>query len=150
MAHYSTNDPHKTYRLSDFINRKDSDKITYSRYSIFNQSITNKNLIYSIDNIIYTYMDEIESMRHRVYVTLNEKIKYQYKPKLLAFDIYGSVETYFIILAMNGMCNHKEFDLESQEFWALAPNDMVNIMNSIYLGETKYINANREHLGIYT
>lgn len=150
MALYSTGDPHKTYRLSDFISRKDSDKITYSRYSIYNQSITDKNLIYAIDNIIYTYMDEIDAMRLKVYVTLDEKIKYQYKPKLLAYDIYGSIETYFVLLAMNGMCNHKEFTLDSQEFWAMTPHDMVNIMNSIYIGETRYLNANRDHLGIYT
>lgn len=148
MSTVNITDPNETYTLSQFIALKDMDSVTYSKYAVFEQSLTEPDMIYAIDNVIYTYMDELKSLKKCVVVSEEEKMKYAYKPKLLAFDIYGSVETYFVILAMNGMCNLKEFTLEQNRFYALTPSDMVNMMNSIYNAERDYLSKNRNNVGI--
>ena len=127
---------------------KSSDKVTYRNYSILQKSLDDPTIVYSINNIIYDYMDELKSYRKLVSVTENDKIKYKYKPKLLAYDLYGTTESYFIILALNGMCNVKEFDLKDNTFYALTPSDMTSLMSAIYRAEQNYITLNRNTLNI--
>ena len=144
-----SNLPQETYTLSQFINAKESDTLTYSKLSILQRSLTHPEMVYAIDNVLYTYMDEIKSFRKRVKLTLHEKTKYMYKPKLLSYDIYGSTELYFVLLAMNGQCNLKEFDLVDKRFYALTPVDMTAIINSIMIAEDEHIKINRNNLNIY-
>lgn len=140
--------PAETYTLDQFISMKNSDKITYRNYSILQPSLDDPSIVYSVDNIIYSYMDELKSYRKLVSVSELEKIKYRYKPKLLAYDCYGSTEIYFVLLAINNMCNIKEFDLKDNTFWGLTPSDMVELMNSIYRAEQQHITLNRNTLHI--
>lgn len=148
MIYSSSTNVEETYTLSQFISMKDNDEMTYRNFSILQRSITDPTMIYSIDNVIYDYLEEMKLYRKLVTVSDREKIKYKYKPKLLAYDIYGSTETYFILLAMNGMCNIKEFDLLDNTFWALSPVDMVTFLNTISKAESNYITLNRSNLGI--
>lgn len=148
MIYSSSTNVEETYTLSQFISMKDNDEITYRNFSILQKSITDPTMIYSIDNVIYDYLEEMKLYRKLVTVSDQEKIKYKYKPKLLSFDIYGSTEAYFILLAMNGMCNIKEFDLLDNTFWALSPTDMVTFLNTISKAESEYITLNRSNLGI--
>ena len=134
MASGTISEPQETYTLAQFISLRDADKIVYQRYAVMERSITYPTMVYAIDN---------------VRVTLDEKMKYQYKPKLLAYDIYGSTESYFMILALNGMCNLKEFSLEDRKFYALTPADLSTFMSSIYNAESKFLQMNRVNLEIY-
>ena len=151
MAQSNTtmDEPQETYTLNQFIEMKDIDKLVYRRYSIMQRSLTNEELIYCIDNVIYTYMEEMNARRKIVSVTETERIKYAYKPKLLAYDIYGSTELFFLLLALNGMCNLKQFDLSERRFFALTPQDASTYMSNIYNAESEYIRLNRSNLGIY-
>lgn len=151
MAQSNTtmNEPQETYTLNQFIEMKDIDKLVYRRYSIMQRSLTNEELVYCIDNVIYTYMEEMNARRKIVSVTETERIKYAYKPKLLAYDIYGSTELFFLLLALNGMCNLKQFDLSERRFFALTPQDASTYMSNIYNAESEYIRLNRSNLGIY-
>ena len=130
--------PNETYTLNQFIALKDSDSITYQKYSVLNRSITNEN----------NYMDEIMERRKICTFTKEEQLKYMYKPKLLSYDIYNSSEAYFIILAMNGMCNAKEFDLAEMKLNLLMPTDMANYMSQIANVEKEFINLNRTTQGV--
>ena len=56
--------------------------------------------------------------------------------------------TYFIILAMNGMCNAKEFDLAEMKLNLLMPTDMANYMSQIANVEKEFINLNRTTQGV--
>lgn len=94
-------------------------------------------------------MEEMNARRKIVSVTETERIKYAYKPKLLAYDIYGSTELFFLLLALNGMCNLKQFDLSERRFFALTPQDASTYMSNIYNAESEYIRLNRSNLGIY-
>lgn len=151
MAQSTTaiSEPQLTYTLNQFIALKDVDRIVYRRYSIMQRSLTNEEMIYCIDNVIYTYLDEMKSKRKLVSVTESERIKYAYKPKLLSYDVYGTTELFFILLAMNGMCNLKQFDLSERTFFALTPQDCSTFVNDIYNAESAYIQLNRTNIEVY-
>ena len=149
MASTTISEPPETYTLNQFISLRDSDKMMYVKYSILSRSIDHPEMVYAIENVVYNYMDIINSRKKTVIVDQEQKIKYQYKPKLLAYDVYGSTESYFMILACNGMCNLKEFALEEFKFYALTPSDLAAIMSSILNAENKYITMNRSNLEIY-
>lgn len=143
MIDIGLNSPTETYTLSQFINFKDSDSVTYRTLSVLNRSITNSKLVYSIDNLVYNYMDEINAKKKILSLKVEERLHYAYKPKLLSYDIYGTTETYFIILAMNGMCNLKEFDLENSRLNVLMPSDMSDLISKILNAENQFIKLNR-------
>ena len=145
----SIDQPQISYTLNQFIALKDVDRIVYRRYSIMQRSLTNKELVYCIDNILYTYMDEMKQKRKLVSVTESERIKYAYKPKLLSYDIYGSTEVFFLLLAMNDMFNMKQFDLSEKKFFALTPQDASIFLSDIYNAESQYLTLNRTALGVY-
>lgn len=149
MASTTISEPQETYTLNQFISLRDSDKMMYVKYSILSRSIDHPEMVYAIENVVYNYMDIINSRKKTVIVDQEQKIKYQYKPKLLAYDVYGSTESYFMILACNGICNLKEFTLEEFKFYALTPSDLAAIMSSILNAENKYITMNRSNLEIY-
>ena len=140
--------PNETYTVNQFISLKDSDSIAYQKYSVLNRSLNNDKLVYSIDNVIYGYMDEIMAKKKICTFTKEEQLKYMYKPKLLAYDIYNSSESYFIILAMNGMCNAKEFDLAEMKLNLLMPSDMASFMSQIANVEKEYMDLNRSNQGV--
>lgn len=140
--------PNKTYTLDYFINLKDSEPISYRKYSILERSITDDSLVYSIDNIIYPYMDEINQKRQIVTLSDSDVLKYKFKPKLFSYDVYGSTEIFFVILAMNGMYGIKEFTLEDKQLYALHPRDLNTLLNNIYNAEKEYLSINRDSLNI--
>lgn len=149
MASTTISEPQETYTLDQFISLRDADKITYVKYSILERSLDHPEMVYAIDNVIYKYLDIINRLKKTVIVDQDQKIKYQYKPKLLAYDVYGSTESYFVLLACNGMCNLKSFTLEEMKFYALTPGDLSSLMSSIYSAESRYITMNRTNLEIY-
>lgn len=146
MANSKLNNPATTYTVDQMIALKNSDSITYKNYSILQKSLKDDNLIYSIDNVIYDYMDVINQYKKLVGFSDMEVVKYKYKPKLFAYDIYGSTECYFVIMAVNGICNVKEFELIDHTAWALAPDDMYSIMNLIGRAEKNRIDINRSEI----
>lgn len=129
--------PAKTSTIAEFISFKNSDDISYNNLSFRDKY---DNIIYPIKNIIDDYIDEL--MELTVNITLNDQeyLKYKYKPKILANDIYGNSELDFIILAINNICNMKEFDMQTIKL--IKDEDLDNFLTSIY-------NANKNDLDIY-
>ena len=135
-------DPACTYRLSDFINLKDNDEFTYDKYALYMQSYNVEHIIYSSNNSIYTYLDEMKD-RSVIYTFSDEEFrKYQYRPKLLAYDLYGSTELYFIILALNDTCNIKDFN--KRKVRLMFRQDLSDILSQIFNAESNRLYLNRQ------
>ena len=135
-------DPACTYRLSDFINLKDNDEFTYDKYALYMQSYNGEHIIYSSDNSIYTYLDEMKD-RSVIYTFSDEEFrKYQYRPKLLAYDLYGATELYFIILALNDTCNIKDFN--KRKVRLMFRQDLSDILSQIFNAESNRLYLNRQ------
>lgn len=137
MGLVKATNPSKTATIAEFISFKNNDDICYN-----NLSFTDKydSIIYPIKNIIDDYIDELMELVVKVTLNDQEYIKYKYKPKILARDIYGNAELDFVILRINGICNMKEFDY--RELNLIKEKDLSDFLTDIY-------NANKNDLDIY-
>lgn len=138
MGFALTNDPNKTSTIEEFISFKNDDTFSYH-----NMSFRDKygNISYPIKNIIDDYKDELmELVLDDVILSETEYLKYRYKPRLLANDIYDNPDLDFVILAINGICNMKEFD--SKKIKLIKLDDLNNFLTSIF-------NANKDDIDIY-
>lgn len=140
-----SNLPEKTATIEEFIDMKETDDITYSQFSILVKCIGENSVVqYAQDNIIYDYLDELNESAVEYEMTDDEFVKYRCKPKLLAYDLYGSTEIYFVIMALNGMCNIKDFN--KRKLKLLYRSRLLELLNEIYSAESEYIKYNRLHL----
>ena len=144
----STSKVEETYTVEDFIELgKDIDDIQYSKFSIFSKAASTavNPILYPEHNVIYDYEEEFKKLSQTVQMTDSEYHKYRLKPKLLAYDLYGSTELYFAILYMNGMYNIKDFDRRTIKLIKKAT--MIELLEAIYNAERNYINTNRSSVG---
>lgn len=140
------NSVHKQYTIDDFITLgKNSTSISYKRFSILSKSIVSPEILYAENNIIYDYIEEFKKLAEKVELSDSNYHKYAYKPKLLAYDLYESTEIYFIILALNGMYDIKDFNKHTLNL--LYRDDMLQLLSLIYNAESGYISANRKKVG---
>lgn len=137
-------DPDKTSTVEEFINAGISDEMTYNNFSILFKSSQQDNIILSANNIIYDYMDEIKPYIVNVSLSEEEYIKYRYKPKLFAYDIYGSTELFFVVMTVNGIYDIKDFNRRNIK--ALYKKQLFELLNQIYNAESGYIQKNRSDL----
>lgn len=140
----ANSDPAKTYKVEDFIDMQENDSFTYATMALYMQSIVDKTIVYSSDNVLYDYLEEIKGKAVDYTFSDSEYMKYKYRPKLLAYDIYGSTELYFVILAMNNTCNIKDFNKRTIKM--LYKSDMSDLLNAIVSAEKNRISLNRESI----
>jgi hypothetical protein len=133
-----------TCTLESFIKYKDYDSnIYYSNLSIFEKAIDNSEILL-VHNVLNDYQEEILEKSALVKLTDKEFNKYIYKPKLLAYDLYGFCEYYYIILFLNQMTNIKEFN--KRKIRLLRPSTLSSILSSIYSSEEDFITTNQDLL----
>ena len=127
----------KYKNLNEFISLSEKTPVSYHNTS-FIELIDN--VEFTIHNIISDYIEELRHLSYNVILTEKEYRKYKYKPKLLANDIYGNSEYYFIILAINNLADVKYFD--QKELLLLKKEDMINYISKIF-------NAEKNNIDIY-
>ena len=124
-----------TSTLESFINYKNLDSnIYYKDLSIFEKSIDGKSVLLSY-NILNDYRKEIFDFIIPITLTNEEFQKYQYQPKKLAYDLYGSTEYDYMILFINSMTNIKEFN--RRRINLMRAKDMSNVLSAIYSSESE-------------
>ena len=135
------NNPAQTYTLEQFINMKNTDGITYNNFSIYGK-IDGQKILES--NILDEYIDDLVSLSKIVKLSSDEYIKYKYAPDLLAYDVYGSVQLDFVILAVNDMIDPKDFNLKRLKL----PTSTIlkTMLNEIYSVNAGWISKNRYDL----
>ena len=131
----------KTYSVRDFIDMRSSDDITYYNYSIL-EYLNGFDMF--VTNLLYDYEDELIEKSVTIKLTDKDKIKYRYKPYLFAYDIYGSTESAFIIMMLNGIIDPKEFNFDRVK--AIKKSDLNSILGRIESVNFEYINNNRSRL----
>lgn len=132
---------HKTYTIEDLITEGQGDIVTYTKFSLLEKI---GDITIPTENIIFDYMDEIKEAAVTVRLTDTEFHKYKYKPKLLAFDVYGTTESYFIIMALNNIIDVRDF--RSKRLKMLRKGTMSEIVSRIYSANTNMIKANRQNI----
>lgn len=133
-----------TYTIEQFIQLDANDKIQFDTLSLFEKN--NDGIYFPIYNVINDYIDELKSVCAIGVMSDKDFNRYKYKPKLLAYDLYGSQELFFIILSLNDMSNVKEFTKKKVK---LLRKEYINdILSYIYNSEKNIIIKNRENIGM--
>lgn len=131
----------KTYTIEEFIAEGSSTEISYDKLSIFE----NVDGLYLVThNVLDDYKKEIYQCCRTIVLSTSEMNKYRYKPKLLAYDIYGSTELFFIILFTNNMCDVKEFD--KKKLRLLPQDSLEEIISYIYQSQQPFLSKNRQNM----
>ena len=132
------NNPAKTYTLEQFISMKSTDDMTYNNFSIYGV-IDGQKILES--NLIDEYLDELVKLSNIVQLSTEEYKKYKYSPDLLAYDVYGSIQLDFVILAANDMIDPKDFNLKKLKLPTVSA--MKTFLNEVYGAKTGWISKNR-------
>lgn len=132
-----------TYTVEQFIKANSNIVINYEKLSLIEKMNNIETVTY---NLLNDYIDELDSLTVNVVLTDLDYLKYAFKPKLLAYDVYGSVELYFIILFLNNICDVKDF--RNRKIKMLKKDDLNAVLSAIYNAETATIRKNRNKLGM--
>lgn len=129
--------PEKTYTVEEFIKAGQGVTLTYQNLSLINK--LEDNIKFPFMNVFNTYVDDIldSALIKMVKFTDDEYFKYQFRPKLLAYDIYGSTDVYFIILAINRILSPKDFTAKTIKM--ISKQDLNKLMSYIYNAEKDLI-----------
>lgn len=96
-----------------------------------------------MENIIYDYLDELKKVSMMIQLSDEEFLRYQYRPDLLSYDMYGTMTYDYIILALNDIISPKYF---TKKKLLMIPSEYIeNILSDIYSTEKEYIDYNRAH-----
>lgn len=140
MARVERNEFDDSSTVSGTINDRAS-SILLSYYNTSLVEDIGDGIEYNPHNVIYDYIDELQSMCHTVLLSDIEYIRYEFRPDLLSYDIYGTIDYDFVILALNGMLSPKEFI--KKKIKMIPVEEMSDILNSIYNAEQSYLMKNR-------
>lgn len=127
--------------VEEFIDLQSTDDVTYYNYSIL-EYLNGFDVF--LTNLLYDYEDEFQDVALTIQLNDLEKFKYRYKPYLLAYDLYGSTETAFILMMLNGIIDPKEFVFEKIK--VLRPSDLNDILSRIRSVNEEFLYNNREKL----
>ena len=127
--------------IEDFINSKQEVYMSYDFMTLYDKI---ENGIFASYNVLNDYLDDIKNLA--VEVTLTDEMfrKYEYKPKLLCYDIYGYKELYFIILVINEMISVKDF--RKKKIKMLYVEDMNNLITHLIKAEKDLKDRNNDEL----
>ena len=135
MSTEGLTDPRKSHTLSEFLSAGTSaEAMSYTKLS-FLQKVDN--IRYCVKMILNDYLYEFKSSALLCELSTEEYLKYKYNPKMLASDIYGSTELYYVILLINDICNVRDFDFK--ELYLLKRDDMSSFLSKIYSSEHESI-----------
>jgi hypothetical protein len=121
-------DPRKAHTLSEFLSATAaSSAISYPKLSFIEKI---DRIEYPVKNVLNDYLYELKQSALEITLDQQQELKYFYRPKLLASDIYGSTELYYIILLLNDICDIKYFNINPLKM--LTKNDMSELISKIY------------------
>lgn len=135
--------PEMTITLSQLENSGRSIMISYDTLS-YKEKLHNGTTI-SILNVINDYMDELDELSSIVILSNDEYYRYRYKPKLLAYRIYGNTELYYIICLLNKVIDVKDFNFRKLKLPSV--HRMNEFLSSVYNAEKRKIDLyNSTHM----
>lgn len=130
--------PSETYTLEDFVSMKIVDDMTYYNFSI----VEVINGVKHLDiNLVEEYLDILKKASVKIELSKQEFRRYQYRPDLLSYDIYGSTQLDFVILLLNDIIDPKEFTRTI--LYLPRASVLKEFLDAVYSKESGYIEQNR-------
>lgn len=111
-----------------------SNNVNYIKYQ-------NTDRVIPVDGIFsQKYRDHLISVSQEVELTEEEYNKYKYRPKLLSYDLYGTVDYWFILMIINNVSTIISFNLKTIRF---IPSESLDILELIMNKEKTYLQTNQ-------
>lgn len=125
--------PENTYTIEEFIEAGKGVTLTYQNLSLKNS--IGESIKFPFKNVFDDYLPDIINTAVIGTVLLNETeyIKYKYRPKILAYDVYGTTDLDFVILAINKIATPKDF--VHKKIKMIKKNYINELMSAIYNAE---------------
>lgn len=132
--------PETTCTIESFINSGQNSSVSYQSLSLI--SDLGDKIKFPFLNVFNDYIEDINSDKIIKIAKLapDEIQKYIYRPKILAYDIYGKTELYFLILALNNIGTPKDFTLKNGKVKLISKQDANDALKYIYNAEKNLIN----------
>ena len=140
-VNYIYSKPSDTFTINQFIACQSDYEASYYNFSFIdtiNYDYMNETIHYAAYNVISDYLDEIRDKCIQVKLSDAEMMKYIYRPKLLAYDIYKNQELAFLILIINDMYSIKQFT--KNKLLLPKKNDMIEICKQLFNSNKQSIN----------
>ena len=138
------NNPLYAHSLQEFIDAGTNSGVP--TYDFWSYKELYNNIEFIIKNVLHDYLFELRNLCTNVYLTDKELKKYNYNPKLLSADVYGTTELHYMILMFNGICNVKEF-VNINPIKMIRKDDLNAYITNLVTSEKKYIdmyNSNKK------
>ena len=119
------------YTLSNFIREYGVEELRVDAFhlkEVFFQDGMNHKIVVNGDNIADKYAIELEENKKTVEFTTKEYYKYQFNPKVLSYDLYGTTELWFFILMANEIYTISEFDFKKLKLFDASIISKLNRM----------------------
>ena len=140
---YTFNTPEKTDTIDKFIACQSSTEPSYYNFSFKDETYYNgidRWLRFSTYNVISDYIYDIREEYGENYTFTDEQfLKYKYKPKLVAFDLYGCAELGPFILLLNDMYSVRQFNRKNVIL--ITKSNMREIVNYLFNANNAAIKA---------
>ena len=130
------------YTIKEFIDNYTIDDVTFNTVflkDVFNTP--NGKMIVNGSSVLDRYRNELSQYKTKLKLTSEEYRKYQYNPKVLSYDIYGTTELWFLILHANELTSVSQFDMEQPYVYTGV---IANVITSALNLEKDYIDYNEE------
>lgn len=130
------------YTIKEFIDNYAIDDVTFNTVflkDVFNTP--NGKMIVNGSSVLDRYRNELSQYKTKLKLTSEEYRKYQYNPKVLSYDIYGTTEFWFLILHANELTSVSQFDMEQPYVYTGV---IASVITSALNLEKDYIDYNEE------
>lgn len=125
--------PDQTYTIEGFIEAGKGVTLTYQRLSLVNH--IGEKIQFPFKNVFNDYLSDIENSSLLCLIEISDKefMRYQYRPKLLSYDVYGTTDLDFVIMGINRIINPKEFNYKKIKM--IRKRDLNELLSNIYNAE---------------
>ena len=127
MAFYAT--------IEELLDSVDESELTYrSLHSYIYIKNKGEHIKIPYDSILHNYLPFLKETAVTTDFSDMEKVKYQYKPKSLSYDLYGTTELWSALLELNNMVSL--LDLKTDKpILVFDPNEVMELLNEAMIME---------------
>lgn len=136
-----SSEPKLTSSLEDFVIAGEGSTVNYHSFSLLENVGEYK---FPIFNVLDDYQEELEAISTEYELTDAWVKRYAYRPRLLAYELYGDGELYFILLMINGMASIKEFNLSNKKIKYPSKERLTEFLKQVFKSEKKQIDSYNE------
>src|SRR5574343_232748 len=136
---------YKESTISEYSKAYSDTDITFNslHYKEKNSVDDSTSLILLNDSILDKYRNDLAEKIVTKTLTNEEINKYQYNPKRLSFDLYGTTELWGLLLEINQLQSVTEFNINPVKVY---DGSIISYINSIFSLEKPFIDQNEEEI----